>query len=99
MNSTPRRVENLNTDKGKVPVYATGIVEQPWDTYSPADHEVWRQLYERQRDILVGRACDEFLRAQDAMGMTPAKIPKFSALKACCRNSISSTTWPTAASR
>ena len=35
----PRRVENLHTDKGKVPVYATGIVEQPWDTYSADDHE------------------------------------------------------------
>ena len=76
-NSTPRRVENLQTDKGKVPVYATGIVEQPWDGYSATDHDVWRQLYERQRGILVGRACDEFLRAQDAMGMTPDRIPKF----------------------
>ena len=36
----PRRVENLQTDKGKVPVYATGIVEQPWDDYSAADHDV-----------------------------------------------------------
>ena len=78
--SAPRRVENLHTDKGKVPVYATGIVEQPWDTYSAADHDVWRQLYERQREILVGRACDEFLQAQDAMGMTPRQIPKFSEL-------------------
>ena len=34
----PRRVENLHTDKGKVPVYATGIVAQPWDDYSQADH-------------------------------------------------------------
>ena len=76
----PRRVENLQTDKGKVPVYATGIVEQPWDDYSATDHDVWRQLYQRQREILVGRACDEFLQAQDAMGMTPDRIPKFSAM-------------------
>jgi phenylalanine-4-hydroxylase len=80
MNSTPRRVENIVTDKGKVPMYATGIVEQPWDDYSEADHEVWRQLYERQRQLLVGRASDEFLAAQDAMGMTPDRIPKFSEL-------------------
>lgn len=78
----PRRVENLHTDKGKIPVYATGVVEQPWDAYSAADHEVWRRLYERQRRILVGRACDEFLAAQDAMGMTPARIPKFSDMNA-----------------
>jgi phenylalanine-4-hydroxylase len=75
--NTPRRVENLQTDKGKVPVYATGVVEQPWDDYSVTDHDVWRQLYQRQREILAGRACDEFLRAQDAMGMTPDAIPRF----------------------
>ena len=75
-NSAPRRVENLHTDKGKVPVYATGIVEQPWDDYTATDHDVWRQLYERQRQLLVGRACDEFIDAQDAMGMTPNQIPK-----------------------
>lgn len=80
MSTTPRRVENLHTDKGKVPVYATGIVEQPWDDYSAADHDVWRQLYERQRQVLAGRASDEFLAAQDAMGMTPDRIPKFSDL-------------------
>ena len=78
--STPRRVENLTTDKGRVPVYATGIVEQPWNDYSAADHDVWRQLYERQREVLAGRACDEFVQAQDAMGMTPDQIPRFSEL-------------------
>ena len=74
----PRRVENLQTDKGKVPVYATGVIEQPWGDYSATDHDVWRRLYQRQREVLVGRACDEFLQAQDTMGMTPDRIPKFS---------------------
>lgn len=78
----PRRLENVQTDRGSVPVYATGTVEQPWDSYSAADHEVWRRLYARQREILPGRACDAFLRAQDAMGMTPDRIPKFSDLNA-----------------
>ena len=80
MNAKPQRLENIVTDKGKVPVYATGIVDQPWDHYSAADHDVWRQLYQRQREVLVGRASDEFLQAQDAMGMTPDAIPKFSEL-------------------
>lgn len=78
----PRRVENLHTDKGKVPVYATGVVEQPWDGYIATDHDVWRQLYQRQRELLVGRAADEFLAAQDAMGMTPDAIPKFADMNA-----------------
>lgn len=80
MNAKPQRLENIVTDKGKVPVYATGIVEQPWDDYTATDHDVWRQLYQRQREVLAGRASDEFLRAQDAMGMTPDAIPKFSDL-------------------
>ena len=82
MNSTPRRVENIVTDKGKVPVYATGIIDQPWEGYSETDHDVWRMLYQRQRELLVGRASDEFLVAQDAMGMTPDRIPKFADLNA-----------------
>ncbi|GGJ95368.1 phenylalanine 4-monooxygenase [Luteimonas terricola] len=73
----PRRVENLHTDKGKVPVYATGIVEQHWDGYSAEDHATWATLFARQRELLVGRASTEFLRAQDAMGMTPDRIPKY----------------------
>ncbi|MBJ7575500.1 phenylalanine 4-monooxygenase [Luteimonas sp. MC1828] len=80
--SQPRRVENLHTDKGKVPVYATGIVEQPWDDYSADDHATWATLYARQRELLVGRASSEFLRAQDAMGMTPDRIPRYAQLNA-----------------
>lgn len=76
----PQRLENLVTDKGKVPVYATGTIEQPWHDYTADDHAVWRQLFERQRAILIGRACDEFLQAQDAMGMSPHAIPRFSEL-------------------
>jgi phenylalanine-4-hydroxylase len=73
----PKRVEHQQTDKGYVPVYTTDVVEQPWADYSNADHEVWATLFRRQREILVGRASDEFLVAQDAMGMTPDRIPKF----------------------
>ena len=80
--SQPRRVENLHTDKGKVPVYATGIVAQPWDDYSADDHATWATLYARQRELLVGRASSEFLRAQDAMGMTPDHIPRYADLNA-----------------
>jgi phenylalanine-4-hydroxylase len=78
--SVPGRVEHQQTDKGYVPVYTTAVVEQPWDSYTAVDHNVWAQLFERQRALLVGRASDEFLVAQDAMGMTPDAIPKFDAL-------------------
>jgi len=85
MDNKPARLENLHTDKGKVPVYATGIVSQPWDDYTAVDHDVWRRLYERQRTLLIGRAADEFLAAQDAMGMTPDRIPKFADMDTALR--------------
>ena len=80
--TSPNRVEHQHTDKGYVPVYTTAVVEQPWDAYTPVDHDVWAQLFKRQRELLVGRASDAFLAAQDAMGMTPDAIPKFEELNA-----------------
>ena len=76
----PRRVEHQQTDKGYVPVYTTTVVEQPWADYKIEDHATWGALYQRQRELLVGRASDEFLRAQDEMGMTPHAIPRFDQL-------------------
>src|SRR5690606_37944013 len=78
----PRRVENLHTDKGKVPVYATGVVDQNWAGYTAEDHATWATLFDRQRRLLVGRASEAFLAAQDAMGMTPDRIPKYDDLNA-----------------
>ncbi len=77
---TARRVEHQQTDKGYVPVYTTAVIEQPWDRYSADDHATWGTLYRRQRELLVGRACDEFLQAQDEMGMGDHQIPRFDQL-------------------
>jgi phenylalanine-4-hydroxylase len=76
----PQRVEHHSTDKGSVPIYTTAVVEQPWEKYTATDHEVWRTLFRRQREMLQGRACREFLDSQDEMGMSEAQIPKFSEL-------------------
>jgi len=77
---TPQRLENQMTDKGYVPVYTTAVVEQPWDSYTATDHQVWATLFKRQRELLKGRACDEFIESQEAMGMGAAAIPKFAEL-------------------
>lgn len=79
---SPSRVEHLQTDKGNVPVYATGVVEQPWESYTDTDHQVWQTLYARQQALLGPQACQEFLDAQAAMGMSETQIPKFSELNA-----------------
>ena len=59
---------------------ADWTIPQNWSAYTEVEHQTWNTLYERQMKILPGRACDAFLRAQDTMGMTPDRIPKFSAL-------------------
>ncbi|HEV8692599.1 MAG TPA: phenylalanine 4-monooxygenase [Lysobacter sp.] len=83
--NTPNRVEHQMTDKGYVPVYTTAVVEQPWANYSASNHEVWATLFARQQQILIGRASDEFLRNQRAMGMEPHRIPKFDDLNRVLR--------------
>ncbi len=75
-----QRLEHQVTDKGYVPIYATGVVEQPWDQYSQVDHDVWAQLYARQREVLKGRACEAFLSGIEAMQMSSDAIPRFSDL-------------------
>lgn len=87
MGNAPQRVEHQQTDRGTIPVYATGVVEQPWDDYSQTDHDVWAQLFARQREVLAGRACDEFFAAQEALHMSADGIPKFSELNVLLRES------------
>lgn len=53
------------------------IIDQGWSQYSDEEHGVWRTLFERQRKVLPGRACDEFLKGMDALGMDETQIPKF----------------------
>ncbi len=80
MNTQPRRVENIATDRGVIPMYATGVVEQPWGSYSRSDHEIWATLFRRQRELLPGRACAAFLANQQALAMSEDAIPRFDAL-------------------
>ncbi len=77
---TPNRVEHQMTDKGYVPVYTTAVVDQPWDSYSAEDHQTWATLFERQMELLPGRACDEFFEGVNALNMSADQIPKFSEL-------------------
>lgn len=44
--------------------------------YTPADHETYRRLYERQTKLLPGLACDEFIAALPSLGAS-SHIPRF----------------------
>jgi phenylalanine-4-hydroxylase len=76
----PRKIEHQQTDRGYVPVYATGVVEQPWTSYSKTDHDVWDTLFKRQRELLPGRACREFMEGVERFGLGDGGIPKFNEL-------------------
>jgi phenylalanine-4-hydroxylase len=53
--------------------------EQPWAAYTPADHGLYRRLYQRQAAQLPGLACDEFIASVRHLG-SPECIPRFDAL-------------------
>ena len=56
---------------------ADWTIDQGWEAYTPAEHDVWITLYERQTALLPGRACDEFLRGLDALDLHRSGIPDF----------------------
>jgi len=62
---------------------ATGLarpdwtIDQGWELYSPEEHRVWTTLYERQNELLPGRACDAFLKGLDALDLHRGGIPDF----------------------
>ena len=39
------------------------VVRQDWTAYTPAQHELWRRLYERQVKLVPGRACELFIES------------------------------------
>lgn len=52
-------------------------IEQDWQGYSEEQHAVWRLLFERQQQVLVGRACREYLDGLGALGVAARGIPEF----------------------
>jgi phenylalanine-4-hydroxylase len=49
---------------------------QDWASYTEADHDTYRRLYERQSALLQGLACDAFIEALPSLGIKD-HIPRF----------------------
>ena len=62
--------------------YGGYVIDQDWAAYSDEDHAVWRTLFERQREMLPGRADTPFIRGLDALVGEGEGIPRFDALNA-----------------
>ena len=67
------------TDPRCVPVKLTEPMPEgeciPERRYSSEEHETWRILYARQRNLLEGRACQEFLDGLEIMHFPEDHIP------------------------
>ena len=57
-------------------------VDQDHSAYSQAQHDRWRRLYQRQIELVPGRACTEYERALRTLDEYEAGIPRFEAVNA-----------------
>ncbi len=59
---------------------ADWTIDQNWVAYSKDEHQRWTRLYERQMQILPGRACQAFLDGLSVLDLHGDGIPEFKAL-------------------
>ena len=52
-------------------------IDQGWSSYTVAEHATWKTLFERQTQLLPGRACDEFVQGMGDLPMGADEIPDF----------------------
>lgn len=72
MDFVSRYVSHLPDAQGKI-------------NYSAQEHYVWKLLFERQKKILPGRACEEFMQGLTCLGLTAESIPQLSEVSACLK--------------
>jgi phenylalanine-4-hydroxylase len=59
---------------------ADWTIAQDWQQYTPQEHAVWRQLFERQLRLLPHRACDAFVAGMQQLPLSATHIPDFQVL-------------------
>ncbi len=55
-------------------------IPQDWQHYTAADHAVWDRLFDRQTQLLPGRAAPEFLDGLTRLDLTRPGVPEFARL-------------------
>jgi phenylalanine-4-hydroxylase len=81
------RIPEVSPDTFVAPLAKPGHVGPDWlepsqRVYTSDEHAVWDALYQRQMDVLEGRACDAFLHGLDTLDLGRGGVPDFGQLSA-----------------
>ncbi len=75
MNLTPAK--GNPTGHGNADDCMKYVIDQGYKKYTDENHAVWKTLYNRQKEIVKNRACDEFIAGMNALGVDDSGIPNF----------------------
>ena len=75
--ATPAASTKHGLAGGQAPERADWTIDQGWERYTPAEHGVWKTLFERQTKLLPGRACDAFVDGMKRLPIGAEQIPDF----------------------
>lgn len=70
----------MRADEHPADMRADYTIDQKYDQYLPEDHAIWAELFDRQKEVVKGRACREYLDGLAAFELDPYKIPNFERL-------------------
>jgi len=62
------------------PRKADYTIDQDWESYTPDEHDRWNRLFERQKDIINGRACRKVIDAISTLQLSQSGIPDMAVL-------------------
>jgi len=65
---------------GYVPDRADWTIDQNWQAYSSAEHATWKTLFERQIQLIPGRAAQAYMDGLKQLPITAEEIPDFERL-------------------
>jgi phenylalanine-4-hydroxylase len=80
MNAPASTKHGLAAADQAAPERSDWTIDQGWSSYTPAQHAVWKTLFERQTRLLQGLACDDFVKGMDKLPIAADQIPNFEAL-------------------
>ncbi len=66
-------------------------------SYTDEENKVWHDLYDRQIDVIKGRACDEYIQGIDILQMSHDRIPQIPELNAAMNKATGWSVHPVAA--